>query len=104
MGIVCIVVIIVNVVFRRIRYCKHLHLYVLSKVCDAFEYMTSTMNNVWWDKENLVPLKAPTSIFVVGVSGSGKGYLTREILKHADGMLKKTVGRVMFCYGVCTIK
>lgn len=58
------------------------------------------MNDMWWEKESLVPLEAPTSIFVVGVSGSGKSYLTREILKHADGMFKKPIIRIMFCYGV----
>lgn len=60
--------------------------------------MSSTMNDVWWNKQSLVPLEAPTSIFVMGVSGSGKSYFTREILKHADGMFKEPVVRIM-AYG-----
>lgn len=58
------------------------------------------MNDVWWKKESLVPFEAPTSIFVVGMSGSGKSYLTRQILNHANGMFKKPTGRILFCYGV----
>lgn len=33
-------------------------------------------------------------------SGSGNSYLTRQILQHADGMFKKPVVRIMFCYSV----
>lgn len=58
------------------------------------------MNNMWWENESLVPFEAPTSIFIVGVSGFGKSYLTRQILQHANGMFKKPVVRIMFCYGV----
>lgn len=58
------------------------------------------MNDVWWKKESLVPFEAPTSIFVVGMSGSGKSYLTRQILQHANGMFKKPTVRILFCYGV----
>lgn len=46
------------------------------------------MNDLWWERESLVPFEYPTSIFIVGVSGSGKSYLTRQILQHADGMFK----------------
>jgi tRNA A37 threonylcarbamoyladenosine biosynthesis protein TsaE len=58
------------------------------------------MNDVWWEKQSLVPFEAPTSIFIVGVSGSGKSYLTRQILQHSNGMFKKPTVRILFCYGV----
>lgn len=58
------------------------------------------MNDLWWKKESLVPFETPTSIFVVGMSGSGKSYLTRQILQHANGMFKKPTVRILFCYGV----
>lgn len=58
------------------------------------------MNDLWWERESLVPFESPTSIFIVGVSGSGKSYLTRQILQHAGGMFKKPVVRILFCYGV----
>lgn len=58
------------------------------------------MNDLWWKKECLVPFETPTSIFVVGMSGSGKSYLTRQILQHANGMFKKPTVRILFCYGV----
>lgn len=51
-------------------------------------------------KESLVPFEAPTSIFVVGMSGSDKSYLTRQILQHANGMFQKPTVRILFCYGV----
>lgn len=58
------------------------------------------MNDKWWENESLVPFEAPTSIFIVGVSGSGKSYLTRQILQHTNGMFIKPLVRIMFCYGV----
>lgn len=58
------------------------------------------MNDLWWKKESLVPFETPTSIFVVGMSGSGKSYLTRQILQHTNGMFKKPTVRILFCYGV----
>lgn len=54
------------------------------------------MNDLWWERESLVPFESPTSIFIVGVSGSGKSYLTRQILQHADGMFKKQL--FVFCF------
>lgn len=58
------------------------------------------MNDLWWKKESLVPFEAPTSIFIVGMSGSGKSYLTRQILQHANGMFKQPTVQILFCYGV----
>lgn len=58
------------------------------------------MNDLWWKKESLVPFEAPTSIFIVGMSGSGKSYLTRQILQHAIGMFKQPTVQILFCYGV----
>ena len=58
------------------------------------------MNDAWWKIESLIPLESPTSTFIVGVSGSGKSYLTRQILQHADGMFYKQVVPIMFCYSV----
>lgn len=40
------------------------------------------MNDTWWENESLVPFEAPTSIFIVEISGSGTSYLTRQILRH----------------------
>lgn len=31
---------------------------------------------MWWENESLVPFEGPTSILIVGVSGSDKSYLS----------------------------
>lgn len=54
----------------------------------------------WWERESLIKFETPTSIFIAAPSGSGKTVLTKNILKHADGMFKVPPSKIYFCYSV----
>lgn len=54
----------------------------------------------WWEKESLIKFESPTSIFLCGPSNSGKSFLAKNILKHADGMFKIPPTKIFFCYTV----
>lgn len=56
--------------------------------------------DAWWEKESLVKFESPTSIFIAAPSGAGKTVLTKNILKHADGMFKVSPSKIFFCYSI----
>lgn len=56
------------------------------------------MASEWWVKESLVKFNSPTCILMVGGSGSGKTYLTRQILENADGMFEDPPSNMFICY------
>lgn len=54
----------------------------------------------WWERESLIKYETPTSIFIAAPSVAGKTELTRQILKHADGMLKTFPSSIYLCYSM----
>ena len=56
--------------------------------------------DTWWEHESLIKFESPTSIFVAAPSGAGKTVLTKNILKHADGMFKVPPSKIYFCYSM----
>jgi len=56
--------------------------------------------DAWWERESLIKFETPTSIFIAAPSGAGKTELTRQILKHADGMFKTPPSKIYFCYSM----
>jgi len=56
------------------------------------------MEREWWKKESLVKFNSPTTIMVCGPTGSGKTYLTKQILEHADGMFSEKPSKIIICY------
>jgi len=56
--------------------------------------------DAWWEKESLIKFESSTSIFIVAPSGGGKTELTKELLKHADGMFKVPPSKIYFCYSM----
>ena len=56
--------------------------------------------DAWCKRESLIKFETPTSIFIAAPSGAGKTELTRQILKHADGMFKTPHSKLFFCYSM----
>lgn len=56
--------------------------------------------NTWWENESLIKLETPTSIFIVAPSGGGKTELTKQILKHVNGVFKTPTSKIYFCYSI----
>lgn len=56
------------------------------------------MTSEWWNKDSLVKFVSPTMILIAGSSGSGKTYLTKQILENADGMFEVPPSKIFFCY------
>lgn len=56
--------------------------------------------DAWWEKESLIKFESPTSIFIVAPSGGGKTELTKQLLKHADGVFKVPPSQIYFCYSI----
>lgn len=49
-------------------------------------------------RESLVRFQSPCRIMVCGASGSGKTFLTKQILEHANGMFSEVTKKVILCY------
>jgi len=56
------------------------------------------MESEWWEKESLVKFNSPATIMVCGPTGSGKTYLTKQILEHAHGMFSEKPSKIIICY------
>ena len=56
------------------------------------------MEGRWWQKESLVKFPSPTTIMVCGPTGSGKTFLTKQILENADGMFMEKPCKIIICY------
>ena len=54
----------------------------------------------WWKRESLLKFESPTSIFLVSPSSSGKIVLTKNILKHSDGMFRIPPSKMFYCYSI----
>lgn len=52
----------------------------------------------WYRREGLVKFQAPCRIMVCGASGSGKTYITKQLLEHADGMFSEPTKKLIVCY------
>lgn len=56
--------------------------------------------NIWWEKQCLLPFQAPCSILICGPSQNGKTHLTYRILKESKGMFSSKPIKVVYCYSV----
>ncbi|CAC5426557.1 unnamed protein product [Mytilus coruscus] len=56
--------------------------------------------NTWWENESLIKFETPTSIFIVAPSGGGKTELTKQILKHVNGVFNTPTSKIYFCYSI----
>ena len=54
----------------------------------------------WWKRESILKFESPTSIFLVSPSSSGKTVLTKNMLRHSDGMFRIPPSKIFYCYSI----
>ena len=48
-----------------------------------------------------LPLKTPANFYICEHSQSGKSYLVRSMLRHAEELFNPVPTKIIYCYGIC---